>query len=329
MARPLRVEYDGAWYHVMHRGAGRRKVFLSSADRLRFFDLLRDIHAMWDVETHAYSLMGNHYHLLLHTPSGNLSRAMRHIDGVYTQRFNRAHQTDGSLFRGRFKSIVIEKDSYLLELVRYIHLNPVRAGFCRAPSGHRWTSHIAYLDKNSRPPWIMIDEVLSMFGKRYGRAVRELDRFVKAGVPVGIEKRLSGKRLPSVLGSEGFKDWIKYNFIVPLRSNKEIPEARRATRRNVSLRAIERLVQEFYEVSKVAGVRGNRPDVNEARAMAIYLMRRVSGAKHCDIAKKMGGMSTAAVAKSLQRFEQKMAGDEGLMDKAESFANHLLSNVQT
>jgi len=329
MSRPLRIEYPGAWYHVLHRGAGRRKIFLSQKDRLTFFDLLQDIHDIWNVEIHAYSLMENHYHLLLHTPSCSLSRAMRHVDGVYTQRFNRAHRTDGSLFRGRFKSILIDKGSYLLELVRYIHLNPVKGGLCHTPSGHRWTSHVAYMQTRKRPPWLEVEEVLSMFGRKHHQAIMALDKFVKVGVPQEVNRHFVGSHLPSVLGSDAFRGWVKYNFIEPLKSDREIPEVRRNLRPNVSLKTIDGFVRKAYGVRKRPETRRIQPDENEARAMAIYLMRTVAGAKHRDIAATMGKMSIEATAKNLQRFRRRIARDQLLREKTEAFVSQLLSNVQT
>lgn len=329
MSRPLRIEYAGAWYHVLHRGAGRRKIFLSPEDKLTFFDLLQDIHDIWNVEIHAHSLMENHYHLLVHTPSGSLSRAMRHVNGVYTQRFNRSHRTDGPLFRGRFRSILIDKDSYLLELVRYIHLNPVKGGLCLTPSGHPWTSHVAYMQTRKRPPWLKVEEVLCMFGRRPHQAIVALDKFVKAGIPEEVSRQFDGKQLPSVLGSDAFRGWVKYNFIEPLKSDREIPEARRNLWAKVSLKRIDRFVCQAYGVKRIAKGKPNQPDVNEARVMAIYLMRTVAGAKHRDIAAAMGTMSTDAIAKSLQRFRSRIARDQLLREKSETFVSQLLSNVQT
>src|SRR5436190_504148 len=115
MSRPLRIEYPGAFYHVLNRGANRKSIFLDQVDRAIFFRTLKDSVNLWRIRVHAYSLMDNHYHLLIETPLGNLSRAMRHIDGIYTQRINRKSRRDGSLFRGRFKSILIEKETYFLE----------------------------------------------------------------------------------------------------------------------------------------------------------------------------------------------------------------------
>jgi REP-associated tyrosine transposase len=118
MARPLRIQYPGAVYHVMNRGGDRQKIFLEKEDYEAFFKSIREIHERWRVEIFAYCLMGNHYHICLRTPEGNLSRVVRHLDGLYTQRFNRIHRRDGALFRGRYKAIVVDKDSYLAQLVR-------------------------------------------------------------------------------------------------------------------------------------------------------------------------------------------------------------------
>ena len=131
MSRPLRIEYEGAWYHVMNRGRRSDRIFDGQHDYQMFIELLKDAIELWDVRISAYCLMPNHYHLLIHTPKGNLSRSMRHINGVYTQRFNRTHGFDGQLFRGRYKSIIVDGDSYLLQLVRYIHRNPVTGRYFR------------------------------------------------------------------------------------------------------------------------------------------------------------------------------------------------------
>jgi len=127
MSRPLRIEYPGAYYHVMNRGTARQKIFLNDQDRQRFLDLLGQTCQMWGVRVYAYCLMDNHYHLLVETTDAALSRAMRHLDGIYTQRFNRAHGRDGPLFRGRYRAILIEPEEYFMAVARYIHRNPAEA----------------------------------------------------------------------------------------------------------------------------------------------------------------------------------------------------------
>jgi putative transposase len=127
MSRPLRIQFPGAWYHVMNRGANKQITFQDDNDRKDFLGLLKAIHYRYKIEVHAYCLMNNHYHLMLRINSANLSQAMRHLNGVYTQRYNCRHNIDGPLFRGRYKSILVDAENYLLRLSRYIHLNPVSA----------------------------------------------------------------------------------------------------------------------------------------------------------------------------------------------------------
>ena len=127
MSRPLRIEYPGAYYHVMNRGTARQKILLNDQDRQRFLDLLGQTRQMWGVRVYVYCLMDNHYHLLVETIDAALSRAMRHLDGIYTQRFNRAHRRDGPLFRGRYRAILIESEEYFMAVARYIHRNQAEA----------------------------------------------------------------------------------------------------------------------------------------------------------------------------------------------------------
>ena len=141
MSRPLRIQYPGAWYHVMNRGRRGEMIFEGKEDYWSFVDLLQELSDVFNVNVAAYCLMSKHYHLLVQTPDANLSRSMRHLNGVYTQRYNRRHGYDGQLFRGRYKSIVVESDSYALELVRYIHRNPLEAGIVDALQKYLWISH--------------------------------------------------------------------------------------------------------------------------------------------------------------------------------------------
>jgi REP element-mobilizing transposase RayT len=153
MSRPPRIEYEGAWYHVMNRGARRRQVFRGPAEDRIFLDLLGELHETFGVETHAYCLLGNHYRLLLRTPRGNLGRVMRHLGGLFTQRANRLAGRDGPIFRGRYKAILIEAKAHLAEVGRYIHLNPVMAGLVRRAEAWRWSSYPAYMGRTAANRW--------------------------------------------------------------------------------------------------------------------------------------------------------------------------------
>jgi REP element-mobilizing transposase RayT len=182
MSRPLRIEYPGAVYHVTSRGDARRPIFRDDNDRLLFLDVLHFIVSRFQWLCHAYCLMSNHYHLLIETPEGNLSRAMRQLNGVYTQRFNRRHRKPGHVFQGRYKAIVVEKESYLLELCRYVVLNPVRAKAVEAPEAWIWSSYKATAGFMDVPEYLTADWILSHFGKKRKDAQKHYREFVLAGL---------------------------------------------------------------------------------------------------------------------------------------------------
>lgn len=182
MARPLRIEFPGAVYHITARGDGRDAIFLEDRDRPLFLALLGHTVERFAWRCHAYCLMTNHYHLLIETPEPNLARGMRHLNGVYTQRFNRRHARVGHVFQGRYKAIVVQKDTHLLELCRYVVLNPVRAGMCTRAGQWRWSSYRATAGPGSCPPWLTVEWLLAQFARNRQRAVRAYRRFVAEGV---------------------------------------------------------------------------------------------------------------------------------------------------
>ena len=145
MARPLRIQYPGAWYHVTSRGNERKAIFRSKKDRERFLSYLESAHNRYGAIVHVYCLMKNHYHILLETPRSNLSQILHHINGAYTSYFNAKSERSGHLFQGRYKAILVEKDAYCQELSRYIHLNPVRAGLVESSSEFPWSSYPYYI----------------------------------------------------------------------------------------------------------------------------------------------------------------------------------------
>jgi putative transposase len=181
MSRPLRIEYPGAVYHVTSRGDARRPIFRTDDDRVLFLDVLASIVSRFHWLCHAYCLMNNHYHLVLETPEGNLSRGMRQLNGVYTQRFNRRHRKPGHVFQGRYKAIVVEKESYLLELCRYVVLNPVRAAAAETPEAWKWSSYRASAGYADAPDYLTTDWILAHFGKKRKMAQRHYREFVRGG----------------------------------------------------------------------------------------------------------------------------------------------------
>jgi len=181
MSRPLRLEFCGPLYHVTSRGDRREAICEDDEDRARFLEILGRVVADFNWICHAYCLMGNHYHLLVATPDGNLSKGMRQLNGVFTQASNRRHRRSGHLFQGRYKAILVDADDYLLELARYVVLNPVRAGMVADPGEWPWSSYLAMLGLAPRPPWLAVDGLLSLFARRRSTAVQRYARFVAEG----------------------------------------------------------------------------------------------------------------------------------------------------
>jgi len=181
MARPLRLEFPGALYHVTARGNHQEDIYEEDGDRLEFLSVFQEVCDRYNWICHAYCLMSNHYHLLIETPDANLSKGMRQLNGVYTQAFNRKHNRVGHLFQGRYKAILVEKDSYLFELSRYIVLNPVRAQMVRSAVNWRWSSYRAMIGQIKTPVFLESDWILSAFGKRKSKAIIGYKKFVSEG----------------------------------------------------------------------------------------------------------------------------------------------------
>jgi REP element-mobilizing transposase RayT len=201
MARPLRVEFSGAIYHLTSRGNARQKVFFTDTDRELFLDTLSQVVSRYGWICHAYCLMANHYHLLVETPKANLSLGMRQLNGMYTQSFNRRHNRVGHLFQGRFKAILVEKESYLLELCRYIVLNPARVKGKGEIGAWKWSSYRATAGLASVPEFLSTDWILEQFGKKRAKAQKQYRAFVREGLENRPWEELKGQ---IYLGSEAF-----------------------------------------------------------------------------------------------------------------------------
>ena len=177
MARPLRVEYPGAFYHVINRGNAGEKIFKSQSDKKKFLEYLQKAVDRFSIIIHTYCLMSNHYHVLIETPQANLGVAIQWLNVSYATYFNRKRQRSGHLFQGRFKALLIEADEYLKELSRYIHLNPVRANIVAKPQDYAWSSYPAFLKKNEGPEWLETGRILGYFGKRKKEAIKKYINF--------------------------------------------------------------------------------------------------------------------------------------------------------
>lgn len=223
MARPLRIMYPGAFYHVTSRGNEQKSVFKSIKDRIKFLEYLKSATERYNAIIHAYCLMDNHYHLLLETPSGNLSRIMAHINGAYTSYFNKKRERAGHLFQGRYKAIIVEADEYAKELSRYIHLNPVRAGVVKMPEEYEWSSYCYYTGKKEPVEWLCMDFILGYFGKRKKNSQKKYKAFVDLLVNMKYESPLKDVISSTILGTHEFIGFIKDKYIKSENVDRDLP----------------------------------------------------------------------------------------------------------
>lgn len=209
MARQLRVEFEGAVYHITSRGNGRNKTFFSDRDGEAFLNILGEVVERYSWRCHAYCLMTNHFHLLVETPKANLSKGMHQLNGVFTQNVNRRNHRAGHLFQGRFKSILVEKETHLLELARYVVLNPVRAGMVDKPDEWKWSSYNATVGQCKVPGFLCVQWILEQFDIDPARAIEAYRHFVSEGYGEPIWDKLKPGK---ILGSEGFVERVKPLF---------------------------------------------------------------------------------------------------------------------
>jgi len=262
MARPIRLEFPGAMYHVTTRGNGGDDIFVDDQDRVQFLEVLGEVvsRAGWIV--HAYVLMDNHYHLLIETPNGNLSRGMRQLNGVYTQRYNSTHGSGGRVFQGRFKAILVERNGHLLELCRYVVLNPLRLKAVKNISRYRWSSYRATAGEIKSPAWLSTDWVLSHFGRSSSVAQRKYAEFVEAGI--SLPSPLGKVKAQILLGGSAFVKKMKERLLAKVDSKRDKKQLKRPNlnslfpvkvRKEKELRneAIKRAYQEYgYTMAAIA-----------------------------------------------------------------------------
>lgn len=293
MARPLRVEYPGAFYHVISRGNNQENIFKSNRDREKFLDYLDKAAERFSIIIHSYCLMSNHYHLLVQTPEANLSLVMQWINVSYATYFNRKRRRHGHLFQGRFKAILIDADAYLKHLSRYIHLNPVRAKLVSLPAEYRWSSYGGFIGEQKAPRFLETSWLLSNFGSNKKAAKRNYKDFVEA-VDIKAVEDLSKKVTEGfLLGDADFVNWVKETFLSGRDEEKEIPQLRRL-KPKVALEKVVQAVSEEFDCSQERILSKGRKK-NKAREMAIYLARDMSGCSGKDLGLYFGGVSGALI----------------------------------
>ncbi|MDF1615231.1 transposase [Desulfurivibrio dismutans] len=299
MARPLRIEYEGAWYHVMNRGRGRCVTFPADAAYRAFLDTMDEAVERFQLEVHAYCLMPNHYHLLVRTPLGNLSRIMRHIDGLYTQRHNRLVNTDGSLFRGRYKAILAEADAYLLALSRYIHRNPVagEAPLVMALGDWPWSSYPVYTGHCEPPPWLVLDDIRNCIGSHDFPA--RYQAFVESGEEDVVDIFHARERQEPILGREAFRERV-------LGGGRRVPEVpRRQTRPLQQPEALLRAVAAWFDLEVEHILARGNTGAAEARPFAMWLCQQEAGLTLREIGVLFGNIHYSAVSQNIRRLKRR------------------------
>lgn len=311
MARPLRIAYPYAFYHVTCRGNERKEIYKDDQDRSVFLEKLQTSLEIHGVKLHAYVLMKNHFHLIVETPKANLSEFMRLFNIVYTGTYNRRHHRVGHLYQGRFKAILVEKDTYLLELSRYIHLNPARVrpirqrGFkekLRYLKRYPWSSLGGYLSVREREPWVTYDEVLGYVGGSH----RRYAEFIEEGLQEGYTTPWERVRGQMVLGEEGFLERVMGKWMKDSASVREQPALR-------SLRAVgvEKVLDEVARHFKIESqeLRRRRTRYRDERAVGMEFLYRYSGLSQMEIGRQMGGLDYTAVSRERKRLREKMGSD--------------------
>ena len=276
MARPLRIEYPGAFYHVTSRGNEKKDIFKSRRDREKFISYIQSSVERYGAVIHAYCLMTNHYHMLLETPRGNLSEIMQHINGAYTTYFNVKRKRTGHLFHGRYKAILVEADEYALELSRYIHLNPVRAGMVSEPQEHEWTSYKYYVGMASGLEWLQTDFILGYFGVNRIESSGKYKQYVEDLLQTEYESPLNSAVASTMLGSPEFIAEISERHVAGKQPDRSVP----AVRELRGLHSLDEIVHTADDI--LIG------QEKLAKKVSIYFCHRYSGAKLKEIGEKFG-----------------------------------------
>ena len=305
MARPLRIEYAGAWYHVMNRGAGRKAIFKTDEQRHYFLSLMGHTAERFAAEWHAYCLMTNHYHLLLRTPEGNLQRIMRHINGVYTQHYNRSEKSDGALFRGRYKSILVDADAYWLQLSRYIHRNPLEAKMVKRLERYQWSSYPCYIGQHKPPSWLATNYILKAIGQRNRHA--RYQAYVAGDTDRALQKFYQATYLSPILGDDHFKEQV----LAGRQPHIDVPDLRQALKRP-GLGTIVKTTAQYYGIDKNSlwQSRRGRGVQSPARSVAMYLCQQIGDMRLPVLADAFGLSSYASAGGTIRKIKERMLADK-------------------
>jgi REP element-mobilizing transposase RayT len=298
VARPLRIEYSKAFYHVTSRGNEQKDIFKSQRDREKFLEYLESATNRYGAVIHAWCLMSNHYHLLLETPDGNLSQIMRHINGAYTTYFNIKRKRFGHLFQGRYKAILVEADEYATALSRYIHLNPVRvrATMVTRPEEYKWSSYRSYIGLDKAADWLKTDFILGYFGDKGSNAQSRYRKFVEDLLGIEYDSPLKATVASTLLGSEDFVRDISGKHLGEKQSERSMPAVKALASRPSMDRIISTIKDELNDSKELI------------RKVSIYCCQKYSGAKLKEIGEQFR-ISDAAVSQANRRLKIRAGTD--------------------
>lgn len=327
MARPLRIQFPGAFYHVMCRGNNRRNIFLDPGDRYRFLEQLSESLKIYGVVLYAYVMMNNHFHLVIKTTRANLGEFMRRFNISYTAWMNYRHKTHGHLYQGRYKSIIVDADNYLLELSRYVHLNPVRARRFREGcdfreqwrylAGYRWSSLPSYILKRHRDAIVDHDLLLEMAGGRDA-----YQQFVLEGIKSTIRNPFDDLRFQTILGDNDFVERTRSEHLEMV-SLREQPSLRTMASDVIQpVLLIERVAENLgVDMKTLSTRRGDAVD----RGITADLLYRYSGLSQSEIGQLLGGIDYTAVSMLRKRLKTKMEKDQAIKARYDGAERSLLS----
>jgi REP element-mobilizing transposase RayT len=306
----------------MNRGRRAESIFSDEEDYKRFTELLKETSEMWNIRIAAYCLMPNHYHMLIQTPEANLSRSMRHLNGVYTQRYNSRHKCDGQLFRGRFKSILIDTDSYLLQAVRYIHRNPLNASLVQHIDDYKWSSHKGYLSVAQKWDWIHKNHILALISKNRKNLLRYYKKWVAVEDEGEVGQAIAGSKWPVSLGPKSFVDRIKEKYGAG-KIHREIPSSREMAP-DVDL--IVETVCGYYGAAGSQVFKSRRGQTNQVRDVAIYLTRILRRETLKEVGSRFQIANERTVRSAVARIRAKRLKDRCLNSELEKLIGIIKDN---
>lgn len=317
MARSVRIEYEGAFYHVTTRGNERGKIFFTETDYEKMEDYLKEAQGKYGYLLHSYIFMTNHYHLIIETPRSNLHEIMHYINSSYTTYINRKRGRSGHLFQGRYKAILIDKDTYLVELSRYLHLNPVRAGMVARPEEYPHSSYRSYIRKE-KEDIVHRDLILEMISQRHREGQKAYKEYVERAIGEEGEGPFKNLYAGVILGSRTFIKQTLKRLTGELLDKEHIAHKKALKTMHTSDTIIDTLCM-HGKITAEEVFRNN----NHWRNTAIYLIKKFTGLPNRQIGERFGNLSYSAVAKAYYRFDVRLKQDASLRKVVEKCSRAL------